>query len=131
MEAPKLKLHAHRHALETLGLEEFSWLHGHNPGDVSFISATRIVPVMAATLKPDSGEMVVLVKPQFEVARGMVGEGGIVRDPLLHEECCQKVRACVEQLDFETDIMESPITGAEGNKEFLLYGRRITNNSQN
>ena len=99
--------------------------------DVSFISATRIVPVMAATLKPDSGEMVVLVKPQFEVARGMVGEGGIVRDPLLHEECCQKVRACVEQLGFETDIMESPITGAEGNKEFLLYGRRITNNSQN
>lgn len=99
--------------------------------DVSFISATRIVPVMAATLKPDGGEMVVLVKPQFEVARGMVGEGGIVRDPRLHEECCQKVRACVEQLGFETDIMESPITGAEGNKEFLLYGRRITNNRQN
>ncbi len=99
--------------------------------DVSFISATKIAPAMAASLKPDGGVVIILVKPQFEVARGMVGKGGIVRDPQQHLECCEKVRACVEQLGFETDIMESPITGAEGNKEFLLYGRRIATHSQN
>ena len=99
--------------------------------DVSFISATKIAPAMAASLKPDGGVVIILVKPQFEVARGMVGKGGIVRDPQQHLECCKKVRACVEQLGFETDIMESPITGAEGNKEFLLYGRRIATHSQN
>jgi len=92
--------------------------------DVSFISATMIVPVMAAALKPTGAQMVVLVKPQFEVGRGKVGKGGIVRDPELHAESCAKVRACVDELGFETDMMESPITGAEGNREFLLYGRR-------
>lgn len=92
--------------------------------DVSFISATMIVPVMAAALKPAGSQIVVLVKPQFEVGRGMVGKGGIVRDPALHAESCDKVQAVVREHGFETDIMESPITGAEGNKEFLLYGRR-------
>jgi len=91
--------------------------------DVSFISATMIVPIMARALKPHA-QIVVLVKPQFEVGRGNVGKGGIVRDPALHAESCAKVRACVDELGFETDIMESPITGAEGNREFLLYGRR-------
>lgn len=98
--------------------------------DVSFISATMIVPVMSAALKPEA-QLVVLVKPQFEVGKGKVGKGGIVRDPLLHQESCHKVRACVHALGFETDMMESPITGAEGNKEFLLYGRRHLTNSQN
>jgi 23S rRNA (cytidine1920-2'-O)/16S rRNA (cytidine1409-2'-O)-methyltransferase len=96
--------------------------------DVSFISATMIVPVMAAALKPDA-QLVVLVKPQFEVGKGKVGKGGIVRDPALHTESCDKVRACVDALGFVTDIIESPITGAEGNKEFLLYGRRFATNS--
>ena len=97
--------------------------------DVSFISATMIVPVMAGCLKP-AGQLIVLVKPQFEVGRGKVGKGGIVRDPALHTESCDKVRACVDALGFITDIIESPIAGAEGNKEFLLYGRRIVTNSQ-
>jgi 23S rRNA (cytidine1920-2'-O)/16S rRNA (cytidine1409-2'-O)-methyltransferase len=97
--------------------------------DVSFISATMIVPVMSECLKP-AGQLIVLVKPQFEVGRGKVGKGGIVRDPVLHAESCDKVRACVDALGFITDIIESPITGAEGNKEFLLYGRRIVTNSQ-
>lgn len=91
--------------------------------DVSFISATLIVPAMAGVLKPN-GCMVVLVKPQFEVGRDLVGKGGIVREPELHEAACAKLRDCVGNLGFETDIMESPITGAEGNKEFLLYARR-------
>lgn len=92
--------------------------------DVSFISATMIIPAIVRILKPESGQMVVLIKPQFEVARGQVGEGGIVRDAALHEASCAKVRACVEESNFTTKIMQSPIAGAEGNQEFLLYGRR-------
>jgi 23S rRNA (cytidine1920-2'-O)/16S rRNA (cytidine1409-2'-O)-methyltransferase len=93
--------------------------------DVSFISATLILPAMIRILKPTPGTgLVVLVKPQFEVGKGQVGKGGIVRDPVQHEAVCAKLRACVEGLGFQTQIMESPITGAEGNKEFLLYGRR-------
>jgi 23S rRNA (cytidine1920-2'-O)/16S rRNA (cytidine1409-2'-O)-methyltransferase len=92
--------------------------------DVSFISATQIIPAMLRVLKPESGRIVILVKPQFEVGKGMVGKGGIVRDPALHAESCQKVRAFLEQQGFATDMIESPITGAEGNREFLVYGRR-------
>jgi 23S rRNA (cytidine1920-2'-O)/16S rRNA (cytidine1409-2'-O)-methyltransferase len=92
--------------------------------DVSFISATLIIPAIARVLKPGTGRMVVLIKPQFEVQRDQVGEGGIVRDPALHEASVARVRSCVEESNFTVEIMESPITGAEGNKEFLLYGRR-------
>ena len=92
--------------------------------DVSFISAALILPAMARVLKPATGSVVVLVKPQFEVGKGQVGKGGIVRDPLQHEAVCEKLRTCVAALGFVTEMMESPITGAEGNKEFLLYGHR-------
>ena len=91
--------------------------------DVSFISATLILPGMVKVLS-GKGTVVVLVKPQFEAGKGRVGKGGIVRDPALHQAACAKVRAAAEESGFETQIMESPITGAEGNKEFLLYGRR-------
>jgi 23S rRNA (cytidine1920-2'-O)/16S rRNA (cytidine1409-2'-O)-methyltransferase len=93
--------------------------------DVSFISATLILPAMVRVLKNVPGtSVVVLVKPQFEAGKGQVGKGGIVRDPAQHEAACSKVRTCAEELGFATQIVESPITGAEGNKEFLLYGRR-------
>lgn len=93
--------------------------------DVSFISATLILPAMMRVLKPGPGTgMVILVKPQFEAGKGEVGKGGIVRDPAQHQAACEKVRTALETLGFETQLMESPITGAEGNKEFLLYGRR-------
>ena len=93
--------------------------------DVSFISATLILPAMVRVLKAEPGTgIVVLVKPQFEVGKGQVGKGGIVRDPAQHHAVCAKLRAAVEEPGFETQMMESPITGAEGNKEFLLYGRR-------
>ncbi len=91
--------------------------------DVSFISVTLILPVLPALLA-ERAEMVILVKPQFEVGREQVGKGGIVRDPALHESACRKVREAVESYGFETRLMESPITGAEGNREFLLYARR-------
>jgi 23S rRNA (cytidine1920-2'-O)/16S rRNA (cytidine1409-2'-O)-methyltransferase len=90
--------------------------------DVSFISVTLILPAVAPILRPD-GAMVILIKPQFEVGKGQVGKGGIVRSPELHREACARVEAAVRSLGLETNIMESPITGAEGNKEFLLYAR--------
>jgi 23S rRNA (cytidine1920-2'-O)/16S rRNA (cytidine1409-2'-O)-methyltransferase len=91
--------------------------------DASFISVTLLIPAIAPLLKP-SGEMIILVKPQFEVERGQVGKGGIVRDPELHKAACDRVRAAVESLGYTAQITESPILGMEGNKEFLLYARR-------
>jgi 23S rRNA (cytidine1920-2'-O)/16S rRNA (cytidine1409-2'-O)-methyltransferase len=67
--------------------------------------------------------MVILVKPQFEVGKGQLGKGGIVRRPELHQEACRRVEDAVKTLGFETGIIESPILGAEGNREFLLYAR--------
>jgi 23S rRNA (cytidine1920-2'-O)/16S rRNA (cytidine1409-2'-O)-methyltransferase len=90
--------------------------------DVSFISVTLILPAVAPILRPE-GAMVILVKPQFEVGKGQVGKGGIVRSPELHCEACARVETAVNSLGYATSIMESPITGAEGNKEFLLYAR--------
>jgi 23S rRNA (cytidine1920-2'-O)/16S rRNA (cytidine1409-2'-O)-methyltransferase len=91
--------------------------------DASFISVTLLIPAFAPLLRED-GTMVILVKPQFEVGKGEVGKGGIVRDPAQHQAACDRVRACVEHLGFNTQIIDSPILGAEGNKEFLLYAQR-------
>jgi len=88
--------------------------------DVSFISVTLILPAIAAVLRP-GGQMVILIKPQFEVGKGQVGKGGIVREPELHQAACQRVEMAVREIGFETAVIESPIAGAEGNKEFLLY----------
>jgi 23S rRNA (cytidine1920-2'-O)/16S rRNA (cytidine1409-2'-O)-methyltransferase len=90
--------------------------------DASFISTTLLLPAIHPVLT-ERGEMVILVKPQFEVEKDQVGKGGIIRDPGLHQAACDRVRAAVEQLGFRTDIIESPILGAEGNREFLLYAR--------
>ncbi len=90
--------------------------------DVSFISVTLILPAAVPLLR-SGGQMVILIKPQFEVGKGQVGKGGIVRDPLLHEAACRRVVQAVTELGFDTSIMESPILGAEGNKEFLLHAR--------
>lgn len=90
--------------------------------DVSFISVTMILPAIANLLAPDA-EMVILVKPQFELERRQVTRGGIIRDPGLHRQACQRVEDAVRQLGFQTAIIPSPILGAEGNQEFLLYAR--------
>ncbi len=90
--------------------------------DVSFISVTLILPAAVPLLRA-GGQLVILIKPQFEVGRGQVGKGGIVRDPELHRAACEKVETAVREFGFTTSIMDSPILGAEGNKEFLLYAR--------
>lgn len=88
--------------------------------DVSFISVTLLLPRFPALLRPD-GVMIILIKPQFEVGKGMVGKGGIVRDPQLRHEACEKVRQAAEALGYHTALIPSPILGTEGNQEFLLY----------
>ena len=88
--------------------------------DVSFISVTLILPVLPPLLDPPR-KMVILVKPQFEVGRDQVGRGGIVREPELHAHACRRVRLAAASLGFESKLMESPLPGAEGNLEFLLY----------
>ena len=96
--------------------------------DVSFISATLVLPSVIAAAFPVpvtercGRQMIVLVKPQFEVGREQVGKGGIVRDEDLQLGAVEKVRlALVAQNCTRTDVVESPIFGAEGNREFLLY----------
>jgi len=108
--------------------------------DVAFISATLVLPAVlrscrwageggrdaraAAGETPALQELVVLVKPQFEVGKGKVGKGGIVRDPYDQQAAVEKVRRAVEALGgTEIEVMESPITGAEGNREFLLHAK--------
>lgn len=91
--------------------------------DVSFISVTLILPVLPALLEP-GGEIIVLVKPQFEVGRDQVGKGGIVREPELHQQAIDRVAGCARELGFSVQWTDSPILGAEGNKEFLLHARR-------
>jgi 23S rRNA (cytidine1920-2'-O)/16S rRNA (cytidine1409-2'-O)-methyltransferase len=91
--------------------------------DVSFISVTLILPALAPLFRPSVTQLVILVKPQFEVGKGEVGKGGIVRDPAQHRAACDRVERAVQQYGFTTAIIESPILGAEGNKEFLLYAR--------
>jgi 23S rRNA (cytidine1920-2'-O)/16S rRNA (cytidine1409-2'-O)-methyltransferase len=92
--------------------------------DVSFISATLVLPPVLAAA-PGLEEAVILVKPQFEAGRGNVGKGGIVRDPEAHQLAISRVAACVQSLGWQVvETIPSPITGMEGNKEFLLYARR-------
>ena len=92
--------------------------------DVSFISATLLLePVFEAA--PGLSEAVILVKPQFEAGREHVGKGGIVRDPAAHRLAVDKVSGCVRSLGWEVAAtIPSPIAGAEGNQEFLLYAKR-------
>jgi 23S rRNA (cytidine1920-2'-O)/16S rRNA (cytidine1409-2'-O)-methyltransferase len=92
--------------------------------DVSFISATLVLPPVIAAARGLT-EGVVLVKPQFEAGREHVGKGGIVRHPEAHKLAIDKVAACVGSLGWKVvETIPSPITGMEGNKEFLLYARR-------
>ncbi len=97
--------------------------------DVSFISATLVLPAAIAAAFPPplqrrGRQLVVLVKPQFEAGREQVGKGGIVRDPAVQLAAVEKVRqALLAQGCAQTEVIDSPILGGEGNREFLLYGR--------
>lgn len=90
-------------------------------GDVSFISLTLILPQLPALLA-DHGDLLLLVKPQFEVGFGNVARGGIVRDPALFAEVESKLRGCAKNLGLNVRAwLDSPITGGDGNREFFIW----------
>jgi 23S rRNA (cytidine1920-2'-O)/16S rRNA (cytidine1409-2'-O)-methyltransferase len=90
--------------------------------DVSFISVTKILPAVVPGLK-DNGKIITLIKPQFEVGKGEVGKGGIVREPEKHRFVVDQINDFAVSIGLKAcGVTESPILGAEGNKEFLaLY----------
>lgn len=92
--------------------------------DASFIGLAKVLAVPLALAAPDC-QLVALIKPQFEVARAEVGKGGVVRDPALHKRVCEETRDWLLADGWQVDgIVESPITGPQGNVEFLVAARR-------
>lgn len=89
--------------------------------DASFISLAKVLPATAALVRP-GGCIIALIKPQFEVGKGEVGKGGIVRDPAAHERAVEGVRTAAGELGLVVrDVCDSPILGADGNREFLIW----------
>ena len=89
--------------------------------DVSFISLKKVVPRVVALIK-ESGDIVALIKPQFEVSKGEVGKGGVVRDHQTHERVVNEVACSVGPLGLTVNgVMESPLLGPKGNREFFIY----------
>jgi 23S rRNA (cytidine1920-2'-O)/16S rRNA (cytidine1409-2'-O)-methyltransferase len=93
--------------------------------DASFIGLRTVLPAALGLTKPDA-LLIALIKPQFEVGKDRVGRKGVVRDPALHAEVCQMISTWLDAQDDWTvlGITESPITGPEGNKEFLMGARK-------
>lgn len=121
---PRIILHEHQNArlIEPTVIGETARLL---VCDVSFISVTLLLDRFPPLLGED-GEMVILIKPQFEVGRADVGKGGIVREESLHHFACDKIESAIRGLGYETRIIPSPILGGKGNKEFLIHARRKT-----
>lgn len=94
--------------------------------DASFIGLRTLLPAPLALAAPGA-RLVALIKPQFEVGKERVGKGGVVRDPALHREVCEEIRAWLSALPGwrVLGLTESPITGPEGNREFLIAAERI------
>ena len=93
--------------------------------DASFIGLSTVLPAPLA-LAAEPAQLVALVKPQFEAGRARVGKGGVVRDPQIHREVCEHAASWVAAQPgwSVVGLIESPILGPEGNREFLLYARR-------
>ncbi len=93
--------------------------------DASFISLTRVLPAALRLAAPEA-RLVALIKPQFEVGRGEVGKGGVVRDPALHEAVCARIQAWLagEMGWAVLGTVPSPLTGPKGNREFLIAAQR-------
>ena len=97
--------------------------------DVSFISLRLVMPAVSLLLKPDA-EIMCLIKPQFEAGRELVGKKGVVRDAAVHEQVIRTVLDFMPSIGFSVQGLDySPITGPEGNIEFLLYMRKSDSNS--
>jgi 23S rRNA (cytidine1920-2'-O)/16S rRNA (cytidine1409-2'-O)-methyltransferase len=104
-----------------LNPEDFATMFDLIVMDVSFISATKILPALVPLMK-NSGKLITLIKPQFEVGRGEVGKGGIVRDSEKHTRVIDEVNGAAQQLGLKVGkVIESPLHGADGNTEFLAF----------
>jgi 23S rRNA (cytidine1920-2'-O)/16S rRNA (cytidine1409-2'-O)-methyltransferase len=98
--------------------------------DVSFISVAKVLPAVVAAAGPKA-EYLILVKPQFELDRGDIGRGGIVREASLHERAIERVRAAAEAAGLRVEgVRPSRLTGAEGNQEFFLHARKTVPEAQ-
>jgi len=92
--------------------------------DASFIGLAKVLE-RPLSLAAKECQLVALIKPQFEVGREEVGKGGVVRDPSLHQRVCEEISKWLEAIGWEVEgVVESPITGPEGNVEFLVSARR-------
>ena len=92
--------------------------------DVSFISVAKVLPAVAPLVRP-GGDLLILVKPQFELDREDIGRGGIVRDPKLHERAIARARAAAESAGLAVaGVSPSRLPGAEGNQEYFLHARK-------
>jgi len=98
--------------------------------DVSFISLSKVLPAVYDLLA-ERAEVIALIKPQFEARREQVGKGGIIKDPKVHEEVIEKAKKSAQEVGFKIKgVIQSPIEGADGNIEFLIYllkGNESTN----
>lgn len=98
--------------------------------DVSFISVTKILSALYNLLR-ENGKIIVLIKPQFEVGKGEVGKGGIVRDEEKHREVVEKVNNFARETGYKVcETIDSPILGADGNKEFLALYEKTANDAE-
>lgn len=93
--------------------------------DLSFISVLKVMEAINSVMKED-GQLIVLIKPQFEAQKGQVGRGGIIKDPAIHQSVIEHVTKGVQAAGFSClGVIDSPIEGATGNKEFLGYFKRV------
>jgi 23S rRNA (cytidine1920-2'-O)/16S rRNA (cytidine1409-2'-O)-methyltransferase len=91
--------------------------------DASFISLEKVLPATLSLLSSCS-DIVALIKPQFEVGKGQVGKGGVVRDPRQHAQVVEKIKLVADQLGCQVvEVCESPVLGPKGNREFLIHLR--------
>jgi 23S rRNA (cytidine1920-2'-O)/16S rRNA (cytidine1409-2'-O)-methyltransferase len=94
--------------------------------DVSFISLRIVIPAVLQFMK-ENAAVLALIKPQFEVGKGQVGKGGVVRDPTLHQQVLDEITAFFSRIPLSVSgVIESPILGPKGNKEFLIFLQRLS-----
>ena len=97
--------------------------------DASFISLSKVLPSTLPLLTPQA-EIIALIKPQFEVGKGLVGKGGVVKDPRQHQQVVDDIKALGITLGCVVlGIDESPILGPKGNREFLIHMRKVATGS--
>ncbi len=112
-----------KYALDGLTGDPFDGRFELIVGDLSFISQTLVLPALVPLLQPGA-ELLMLVKPQFELQPGQVGKGGIVKDPAMYGIVEKRIRDCCAELGLTVQAwLDSPITGGDGNREFFLHAK--------